>query len=527
MISSKTDKERFLFSALSYQDEQILPDFKEQPNLEWVKYGDNNLFPNELLSLFEKSGIHNAIIETKVRMMLGDGIVQDDTENPYSEKTQLFIDNPNPFESMDDIYKKCSMDFELYGLAYIEVLWGKGKNQIAEIHHIDATKIRWNKLDDKNRVSSFWYSRDWTNYRKTPYVPVNIPIFSDTNKSSRQILPIIRYTPGLDYYSYPDYIAGTKWIQIDTEIANFHFNNLKNGMTPSIFFGFPVGDTTNEERETIEEKIKDKYQGTNNAGKFILAFYDAEGDKKPEVTILEQTNADKQYDLLNKTTLQQILVAHQVTNENLVGISTPGKLGSSSEMLESYELYYNTVVKPEQQKVLNSFKKIMLINGYNDIKVIENQPLNVSFSENIMAQILTQNEMREMVGYDSVEETETTTNDPNIVDDETGLTVNNQRFEYDFAVRSIDRNNASFVLSEANLDDHYVWRIRGNVENQCPSCLEFNGQVKQLKDWLNTAIPGQRTGYNFGNGRVSDFPHSPYSTFCEDGCRCRLTKIKM
>jgi len=528
----KTEKNegRFMFSALSYQNDIVLPSFNEQNNLSWVKYGDDNKFPDELLTLFNKSGIHNAIIESKTRMMVGDGIKQVEDVG-FSEKTEKFINKPNQFETMDQIYKKCSMDFELYGLAYIEVLWGKGHKQIAEIHHIDATKIRWGKVNDKNRIDTYWYSRDWSNYRKEQYIPVGIPVLNDKNKESRQIIPIVRYTPGLDYYSYPDYIASTKWIHIDTEIANFHFNNLKNGMTPSIFFGFPVGETTNEERKQIEEKIDDKYKGTNNASKFILAFYDAEGESKPEVTILETSNADKLYDLLNKTTLQQILIGHKVVNENLVGISTPGKLGSSSDILQNYELYFNTVVKPEQQKVLETFKKIMLINGMNDIYILDNKPLSMEFSENIMKEILTRDEMREIVGYEPLEVEDEVIEDDiidedDIIENDESIIVKQVEFKKDFAgVRTIDKGNAAVNIPKADLNSKYMWRITTGEKDNCPVCLERNGKTRTLGNWLHIGIPGIPTGMNFGDDRITNFATAPYSSFCEDACNCKLQKI--
>jgi len=313
-------------------------------------------------------------------------------------------------------------------------------------------------------------------------------------------------------------------IQIDTEIANFHFNNLKNGMAPSVFFGFPVGETTNEERETIERKIKEKYTGTNQAGKFILAFYDAEGDKKPEVTILDQTNADKQYDLLNRTTLQQILIAHKVNNENLVGIATPGKLGSANEVLQNYELYFNNVVEPEQQTVFEPFRKIMLVNGFNEISILNNKPISTEFSENIMAQILTQDEMRDILGYEPVENI--VTEDNTVIEDESGVTVNQMRYTYDFAgVRSIDATNATRNIPNANLQDKYIWRIRTSDEKPCPACVKWNNQVKTLEQWMKSAIPGTKTGLNLGIA-TTNYATSPYGTFCEEDCRCRLVKVK-
>jgi len=392
------------FGMISNQNDVIYPDFKEDRS-EWVKYGTYNDFPNELLKLFNKSGIHNAIIESKCRMMIGDGIVQAvNDEEELSDATQLFIDKPNPYETLDEVYSKLALDYEIHGLAYIEIIWNKQHNKIIEIYHIDATKIRWGKLNDKGRVDTYYYSRDFQEYKRSNYKadrkPIPIPIFNSETKEPRQLLPIIRYSPGQEYYTLPDYFGAVKWIHIDTEIANFHFNNLRNGMVPTIFFGFPVGEKTDDERRDISEALQEKYGGTNKVGGALVAFYDAEGDKKPEVTILEMSNADQQFDLLNKTSLQQILIGHKVVNENLVGISTPGKLGNSNELLSSYKLYFETIVKHEQQKILNSLQRICLINGYTELKVINNEPFEFEFSESTLKEILSLDEMRDLIGYE-------------------------------------------------------------------------------------------------------------------------------
>jgi len=398
---------RDMFSVISNQSDIIYPDFKEDRG-EWVKFGPGNDFPNDMLKMFNKSGIHNAIIESKVRMMLGNGIVQDEDEptepNKTYTKTEAFIDAPNPDESLDDLYAKLSLDYEIHGLAYVEVLWSRDHKSIAQINHIDTTKIRWGKMNKNNKIDTFFYSRDFSNYRKDNYKPISVPIFNPDKKEARQILPIVRYSPGQDYYTLPDYFGGLKWIHIDTEIANFHYNNLRNGMVPTLFFGFPVGDKSDAERKEISDKLKEKYEGTNNTGKMLLAFYDAEGDKKPEVQVLEMSNADKQFNLLNKTSLQQILVAHKVVNENLVGISTPGKLGSANELLSSYELYFNTIVKYEQSKVLKNIEKIFTINGLNDIKISNSKPFEFTFTENVLKEVLTSDELRDLVGYLPLEE---------------------------------------------------------------------------------------------------------------------------
>jgi len=264
-----------------------------------------------------------------------------------------------------------------------------------------------------------------------------------------------------------------------------------------------------------------------------LAFYDAEGDKKPEVTILESPNADKMYDILNKTTLQQILVGHKVVNENLVGISTPGKLGSSNEVLQNYELYFNTVVQPEQQKVLDQFRRVMLINGMNDISILDNKPLSMEFSESIMAQILTRDEMRDVIGYEpgAVEEkVDEEVLEEDITESDDEILINKVKFKKIFAgVRTIDKGNAGTKVGEANLDDTYMWRT--TTSDNCPSCKSYNGKTRTLENWLKWAIPGQRSGTNFGSDKTYISPFTkqdggvPYGTFCEEDCHCKLVKV--
>lgn len=520
--SEKPESKKFWFNSIVINTSNLtLPTFKEQPHKSWIDYGYGNNYPNELFDLFSSSSSHNAIIESRTRIMIGDGLVQD-PEAEESERTDQFIESPNPYESMNDIFRKVSLDYSIYGLAYLEIIWSKDKKSISEIYHIDASKIRWGKMNDKNKIDTYYYSKDWSNYRKEIYKPIEIPVYSDSNRTGRQILPIVRYTPTLDYYTYPDYIASLKWITIDTEIANFHYSNLKNGFQPSLFIGFPAGSTTEEERQAIDDKLRQKYQGSSKAGEYVLAFYDGQGTQKPEITVIGANDLDKQFDTLNKTTLQQILIGHKVINENLVGISTPGKLGNSNEILQNYNLYYNNVIKPEQDFILQAFNKVMYQNGMNDVCVLKNTPINTIFSENIMVQILTQDEMREVIGYEPIE-TQT------ITETDSGITYERQghkfTYMYDFAgLFKIDKNTDIQVIEEANLNDIYLWVMKG--KKPCKTCLQWNGQSRILREWITTALPGHQVGTNIGNVNLTTAGNfAPYNTYCEDKCQCQLRKI--
>ena len=50
-----------------------LPVIKENRIYEWVDYGDDNLYPEYLKSMYNTSPTHNAIVKTKAQMVVGNG----------------------------------------------------------------------------------------------------------------------------------------------------------------------------------------------------------------------------------------------------------------------------------------------------------------------------------------------------------------------------------------------------------------------------------------------------------------------
>lgn len=389
-----------------------LPTFNEQRNLDWVKYGSDNLFPNKLQELSNRSALHNAIISSKVDNACGIGVTYSDEEH---KKTEMFIASVNGLESLEDFIRKISYDYILYGGYAINVIWSKDHKSIAEIHHIDFSKIRCGKQNERGEIETYWYSKDWANYRKSEYEPQEIPAFSfdiKKRKAASQLMYVKEYRPGADYYPLPSYVGALAYIEIDTEIANFHLAHIKNGMQPSIMINFNNGIPTTEERKKIERQIESKYNGTDNAGKFILTFSD-DKDKAPTVTTLTPSQLDKQFIQLQDTVLQNILSGHKVVSPMIVGIKTEGQLGGANELENAFNIYTNTVIRPIQEIVLRSINTITRINGLMEISIIPSTPVEFSFSEGVLTTIMTKNEMREKIGLPKIEFP-----DPSSVDNE-------------------------------------------------------------------------------------------------------------
>ena len=62
--------------TLKFSNDKV-PQFVEQKQKEWVKYGEENNYPQYLVLLFNRSAKHNAIITSKQLYIAGKGWIFD------------------------------------------------------------------------------------------------------------------------------------------------------------------------------------------------------------------------------------------------------------------------------------------------------------------------------------------------------------------------------------------------------------------------------------------------------------------
>lgn len=316
--------------VLKFSDSTI-PIFKEEKNKDYIKYGENNLYPEYLTYLFNKSAKHNAILTGKANYIFGNGYSGGD-----------FIVNRNN-ESLNDIAKKLILDRCIFGSWRVELIWDfNGK--ISEIYHAEYCNLR------KSKDGGFWFKENWDPGKRDE--PILIPAFNPSERKGSQIYEYSDYRPGQKYYTLPDYIGANNYIETDIEISKFHLSAIRNGMAPSKMIQFFTGEPTDEKKQQVESRLKKKFVGSENAGKFFLVFNAANAQKSVEVTDLSAADLDKQFDILNKTCQQEIFSGHLITSPMLFGIMEPGKLGGTTELKTAYEIFNNTYVKPKA-KVFN------------------------------------------------------------------------------------------------------------------------------------------------------------------------------
>jgi len=360
-----------------------LPEMVELPGKGYVQFGEDNLYPNMLLEKLNKSSKHNGIVLGKVNYIIGNGISYKDD----SAKELV----PNKNETINDLLKKVSTDIEIFGGVYLELHYNALGN-VGAVYHIPYHKVRTNKDNTQ------YYIKDWTQSTRTQ--PEVVAAYNPAVKEGKQILFYKEYRPGLESYSYPGYIGALNWIEIDIELSKYHLSTIKNGMFSSKLINFNEGKPSPEEQQVVETKFKKKFTGSENAGGIVLSFSD-DPAKAPTVLDLSNTDLDKHFDILNKTTEQQIFVGHQITSPILFGIKSEGQLGGRTEMRDSFEIFKTTYVNDKQRALETLFTEISDLFGMQGEMVIAPiEPIAFEFSEATIKEFAPKAWILEKLGID-------------------------------------------------------------------------------------------------------------------------------
>jgi len=326
-----------------------IPQFKELRNKEYILYGENNLYPQYLTYLYNKSAKHGAIINGKTKYIFGGGFVGPQEDDVYKQPA---INRDG--ETLNDIAKKGIKDVEIYGGVRLMVIWNVIGTKPADIFHVEFEKIR------ADKVSGFWYCFNWADPREVRNA-VHYPAFDPNDRTGVQIFEYNEYRPGSNIYPLPEYLACNNYIETDIEISKFHLSSIKNGMMPSKAIEFFIGDPPDDKKREIERRFEKKFSGAENAGKFVMIF-NTNKDKSVNITDLSANELDKQFDILNKTCQQEIFTGHQVTSPMLFGIKEEGQLGGANELYTAYTIFTNTYAKHKRQdweKIANYFQTLL------------------------------------------------------------------------------------------------------------------------------------------------------------------------
>jgi hypothetical protein len=271
----------------------------------------------------------------------------------------------------------------MMGNAAFQVIYNQDHSKIVKVEHIPVETLRAERANEKGDIPAYYYAKSWDAVKARKEEPVRIDAFGMSNNGI-EILYIKPYKAGYYYYAPTDYQGSLPYADLEEEVANYHINNIKNGLAPSMLVNFNNGIPTEEDQTLIERRIADKFSGSSNAGRFILAFND---NKELAATIepVQLSDASDQYQFLSTECTQKIMVGHRVTSPMLLGIKDNSGLGNNADELKTASILFdNIVIRPLQEMILDAIEQILSFNQATlNIYFKTLQPLE--FKEEIVA----------------------------------------------------------------------------------------------------------------------------------------------
>jgi len=427
------------------------PQVKEVSGKDWIEYGGDNNYFQYLIDRYNGSPTNNAIINGVSEMIYGKGLdATNSNKKPdqYAQMKSLFN---------NDCVRKLCYDLKLMGQCAIQVIYSKDRSKILQLEHIPIETLRAEKCNDKGDIEGYYYFSDWAKYKRGNEL-TRIPAFG-TSKEGLEILYVKPYRAGFKYYSPVDYQGGTQYAELEEEISNFHLNNILNGLAPSMLINFNNGTPDPEQREMIERRIYEKFSGSSNAGKFILAFND-NPETAASIEPVQLSDAHQQYEFLSSESSKKIMVSHRIVSPMLFGIKDDTGLGNNADELKTASILFdNLVIKSFQGLLIEAFDKIL---AYNNIS------LHLYFKT---LQPL------EFTDLENVEDDETR-------EEETGVKLSKNHIDNEIADELIDLGeNEEDILKEFEIVDES--EVNYDFED------EQDGVVEDLNNQVNLVSTGR------------------------------------
>ena len=374
-----------------------IPEVKEVYNKKWISYGENNDYFDILIERYLGSPTNSRCINGIVDMVYGRGLeATDSAEFPEMYAKFKVLIRPK------DV-KRVSNDYKMLGQAAMQVVYNKSKTKIIKVLHFPMECLRAEKCDAKGVIRAYYYHPKWAEIKPSD-TPKRIPTFGNGAKSEKSELYIFKpYRSGFYYYAPVDYHGCLQYCSLEEEVSNYHISNIKQGLQPSLLINFNNGIPNEETQEIIERKIYDKFSGSSNAGKFILAFNESI-ETKADLEPIHLPDAHAQYQFLSDESREKIMLGHGIVSPILLGIKDNTGFGNNAEELRTASILMdNIVIRPFQEGLIEGINDILNFNKiYLNLYFVTLQPIEFTELDNISTRVKREEETGEKLSSDEV-----------------------------------------------------------------------------------------------------------------------------
>jgi hypothetical protein len=371
-----------------YQSPEIIEDDRK----DWVLYltgDDHQDYFDSLVDNYLGSPTNACCINGITEMIYGRGLDATDS----AEKPQMYAKMKLLFKP--SCMRKLVNDYKLLGQGALQVIYNKTKTSIVKVVHFPMETLRAEKAKD-GKIKAYYYHPKWSELKPSDK-PKRIPTFGNGAKGDLIELYIFKpYKSGFYYYSPVDYNGCLQYANLEEEVANYHINNIQNGLQPSLLFNFNNGVPNEETQELIERKIYDKFSGSSNAGKFVLTFNDSSEDQAT-IEPIHLPDAHAQYQFLADEAREKIMLGHRIVSPILLGIKDNTGFGNNAEELRTASIIMdNMVIRPFQQQITEGLSEILAFNQiYLNLYFVTLQPIEFTELDNIATKVKREEETGE------------------------------------------------------------------------------------------------------------------------------------
>lgn len=314
-----------------------------------VKWGEHNLYPQEVVGWMQDNPIHGGIINQKVTFMTAGGV---DITGPQ-EIVEVLL----------PMIPEVALDFKLFnGFA---VMFSRNAPDATDwkVSFVDFETIRFTDRDYIFAISDDW-SVSSQSPEKTGYKEVGDVSRAGYAKDVLDFILYARVKPkqrkgkgnkvSLCYYPVPEYSGAITSILAGIEHDYFTYaeavNGYKGGTVISLNNGTP---DTDAEADKIADDIKTEATDRDKQGGIVVLFADGK-ERAATIENLNGNDLDKRYVESNKEIRTKIMTGHSVLSPTLFGIASEAMFGSKDEMETAYALYSNNQVVKDQAFIAES-----------------------------------------------------------------------------------------------------------------------------------------------------------------------------
>ncbi len=318
---------------------------------------------DELLSLYYVNAYHRRAIQIKAHLL--SQIVETDLSkylpNDMDEKQFLFA---------------FALNLELFGNAFIEIAGTSNSKTLYILPTIEA------RIDINFNI-----------YQKKSFI-----------EKPLEGVYLKYYSPASRYYGEPDYLSVFMQITLEDKINQYNNAFFDNGAKPDFAIIFEGAEPSDEQLNAFKEFFETSYKGYLNAHKTLVISAPSSYNEQTAKIKIERLNnvEDMSFEKLKKVNRDEIIAAHGVP-PRLVGVVTPGQIGSSNELISQLHAFNETTIKPKIQLIEQFFQKNGIKLKLSCVDTTNFKDDSDVISELVKLGIISVSEARDILGWQKKE----------------------------------------------------------------------------------------------------------------------------